>query len=46
MDNFSEQFVNVIGCGMWHDDREIFHVPEPKENTVSEIKKFLENCRN
>ena len=42
---FSKEFVTKIGLGMSHDDRDIFHIPKPNDNTVTDVKAYLESYR-
>jgi hypothetical protein len=41
MDHFSNSFVKRIQAGAIHDDREVFFIPRPTDNTVGEILEFL-----
>ena len=45
LDKLSFEFTFKIGCGITHDDREVFHVPNPNENTVKEIMTYLSEYR-
>ncbi len=41
LDEYSDAFINAMDTEMLHDDREIFHIAAPCENTVSSIQQFL-----
>lgn len=41
MDDFSFDFIDSIECGITHDDREVFHIPKAKEDTIDKIIHFL-----
>lgn len=41
LDKFSNEFINVVGCGMVHDDREVFHIQNPNPDSAHAIKQFL-----
>ena len=45
LDEFSKQLVSAIQCGITHDDREIFHIPKPDQNTVNAVKRFIEDYK-
>lgn len=42
LDKFSKEFIATVRSGVSHDDREIFHVPNPDKNTEYKIKQFIE----
>ena len=45
LDKFSKKIINSLNCDMVHDDREIFHIQNPKEDTVEKIRLFLSNYK-
>ena len=45
LDEFSDNFIKTVECGIIHDDREVFYIQNPVQNTANSIKEFLTNYR-
>jgi hypothetical protein len=44
--DFDKQMKRAIGVDVKWEDREVFYIARPKQNTVGRIKKFLENYKH
>lgn len=45
MDSFSNDFISSMDVEIIHDDREVFHIPSPIENTIEDIISFLKTYK-